>query len=42
MITGLGMFNALMLSYTRLPMVMAEDGMLPSCMARRNRRQCPG
>ena len=28
-ITGVGMFNALVMSYTRLPMAMAEDGMLP-------------
>src|ERR1017187_5381695 len=26
MVSGVGMFNALMLSYTRLPMAMAEDG----------------
>jgi len=38
---GVGMFNALMLSYTRLPMAMAEDGMLPSAFARRNRRGVP-
>jgi len=40
-ICGVGMFNALMLSYTRLPMVMAEDGMLPPFLARRNRRGVP-
>jgi amino acid transporter len=38
---GVGMFNALMLSYTRLPMAMAEDGMLPRAFARRNRRGVP-
>jgi amino acid transporter len=38
---GVGMFNALMLSYTRLPMAMAEDGMLPRVFARRNRRGVP-
>ncbi len=37
-ICGLGMFNALAMSYTRLPMVMAEDGMLPRVLARRNQR----
>jgi amino acid transporter len=40
-ITGLGMFNALMMSYARLPMVLAEDGMLPSVVARRNRYGVP-
>jgi amino acid transporter len=41
MITGVGMFNALVMSYTRLPMAMAEDGMLPRVMARKNRRGVP-
>ncbi len=40
-ITGIGMFNALAMSYTRLPMVMAEDGMLPVVLARRNARGVP-
>ncbi len=40
-ICGVGMFNALMLSYTRLPFAMAEDGMLPKLLARRNRRGVP-
>jgi len=40
-ITGLGMFNALMMSYARVPMVMAEDGLLPSFIARRNRHGVP-
>jgi amino acid transporter len=40
-ITGIGMFNALVMSYTRLPMAMAEDGMLPRALARRNRRGVP-
>ncbi len=38
---GIGMFNALVMSYTRLPMAMAEDGMLPRVLARRNRRGVP-
>jgi amino acid transporter len=38
---GIGMFNALMMSYTRLPMAMAEDGMLPRFVARRNSRNVP-
>jgi len=40
-ICGVGMFNALMMSYTRLPMAMAEDGMLPRFIGRRNRRGVP-
>jgi amino acid transporter len=40
-ITGIGMFNALVMSYTRLPMAMAKDGMLPRALARRNRRGVP-
>ena len=40
-ICGVGMFNALMMSYTRLPLAMAEDGMLPRFIARRNRRGVP-
>jgi amino acid transporter len=40
-LNGLGIFNALVLSYTRLPMAMAEDGMLPRIFARRNRRGVP-
>ena len=40
-ITGIGMFNALVMSYTRLPMAMAEDGMLPRVLARRNSRGVP-
>ena len=40
-ITGVGMFNALVMSYTRLPTAMAEDGMLPAVIARRNSRSVP-
>jgi amino acid transporter len=40
-ISGIGMFNALVMSYTRLPLVMAEDGMLPRFIARRNSRGVP-
>jgi amino acid transporter len=38
-ITGVGMFNALQMSYTRLPMAMALDGMLPRVLARRNQQR---
>jgi len=40
-ITGVGMFNALVMSYSRLPMAMAQDGMLPGFVARRNSRGVP-
>jgi amino acid transporter len=40
-LSAVGMFNVLMLSYTRLPYAMAEDGMLPQVLARRNRRDVP-
>lgn len=30
MMSGFGMFNALVMSYSRLPLAMAEDGILPS------------
>ena len=40
-ICGVGMFNALMMSYARLPVAMAQDGMLPRVLARRNRRNVP-
>jgi amino acid transporter len=36
MVCGAGMFNALLLSYSRLPVVLAEDGYLPRWLARRN------
>jgi amino acid transporter len=34
MICGFGMFNALVMSYSRLPLAMAEDGMLPKVFAK--------
>jgi len=40
-ISGIGMFNALVMSYSRLPMTMALDGMLPRIFARRNLRGVP-
>jgi amino acid transporter len=40
-ICGIGMFNALMMSYTRLPIAMAADGMLPRILERRNSRGVP-
>jgi amino acid transporter len=41
MLSGLGMFNTLTLSYTRLPVALAEDGMLPPWLRLRNRRGVP-
>ena len=38
MLCGLGMMNALVLSYSRVPMAMAQDGMLPRALARRDAR----
>lgn len=40
-LTALGMFNALTMSYARLPMVLAADGLLPRVLARRNGRGVP-
>jgi amino acid transporter len=34
MISAFGMFNALVMSYSRLPLAMAQDGMLPSFFAK--------
>ncbi len=41
MINGVGMFNPLMMSYTRVPFAMAEEGLLPNCFTRLNRRNAP-
>ena len=38
---GLGTFNALVLSLTRLPYAMAEDGLLPRFLRRRTARGVP-
>ncbi len=37
-ICAIGMFNALVLSYSRLPLTLAEDGLLPRWLARRDAR----
>ena len=34
MMSGFGMFNALVMSYSRLPLAMAQDGMLPKMFAK--------
>ena len=41
MISAFGMFNALVMSYSRLPLAMAQDGMLPRIFAKLNRRRAP-
>jgi amino acid transporter len=41
MICGLGMNNALVLSYSRVPYAMARDGMMPSALSRTNRKGVP-
>jgi amino acid transporter len=38
MMSGFGMFNALVMSYSRLPLVMARDGMLPKVFAKTSGR----
>jgi amino acid transporter len=40
-INGFGMFNALMMSYTRVPYALAEEGMLPKVIARRTETGVP-
>jgi amino acid transporter len=38
MLCGLGMFNALLLSYSRVPAALADDGYLPAIFAQRTKR----
>jgi amino acid transporter len=38
MMSAFGMFNALVMSYSRLPLAMARDGMLPKVFAKTSRR----
>jgi amino acid transporter len=40
-INGFGMFNALMMSYTRVPYALAEEGLLPKVVARRTESGVP-
>jgi amino acid transporter len=40
-IDGFGMFNALMMSYTRVPYALAEEGLLPKVVARRTETGVP-
>jgi amino acid transporter len=41
MFSAFGMFNALVMSYSRLPLAMAQDGMLPGIFGKLNRRRAP-
>jgi amino acid transporter len=41
MMNGSGMFNSLMMSYTRLPFALAEDGYLPKVLTRRTAAGVP-
>ena len=41
MISALALFNALLMSYSRIPLVMAEDGFLPKPLARTDARGTP-
>ena len=38
MMSAFGMFNALVMSYSRLPLAMARDGMLPKAFAKTSKR----
>ena len=40
-INGFGMFNVLMMSYTRVPYAMAEEGLLPKVLAAKTRAGVP-
>ena len=40
-INGFGMFNALMMSYTRVPYALAEEGLLPKIVARKTKAGVP-
>jgi amino acid transporter len=40
-ISGFGMFNALTLSYTRVPYALAKEGLLPRMLTRRTQRGVP-
>jgi amino acid transporter len=41
MLSGAGMFNALMLSYARVPYALAKDGLLPRFLTRTTATQVP-
>jgi amino acid transporter len=41
LVSALALFNALLLSYSRIPLAMAEDGLLPAALARTDARGTP-
>jgi amino acid transporter len=41
MVSAVALFNALLLSYSRIPFVMAADGLLPRALARTDARGTP-
>lgn len=41
MMSAFGVFNALVMSYSRVPLAMAQDGMLPRIFAKTNRTGAP-
>jgi amino acid transporter len=41
MVSALSLFNALLLAYSRIPFVMAQDGLLPAALARTDARGTP-
>jgi amino acid transporter len=41
MVSALALFNALLLSYSRIPFVMAQDGLLPAMFAKTDKRGTP-
>ena len=41
MVSALALFNALLLTYSRIPFVMAADGLLPAALARTDSRGTP-
>jgi len=41
MVSALALFNALLLSYSRIPLAMASDGLLPKGLAKLDKRSTP-
>ncbi len=41
MVSAFALFNALLLSYSRIPLVLAQDGLLPALLARTDARGTP-
>src|SRR5207253_4989121 len=39
--SALGLFNSLLMAYSRIPLAMADDGLLPSFLARTDKRGTP-